>query len=125
MLKILVIDDDDIFLEFMEQLLIKSGHYVRTAEYGEEGLTKFNETYFDLVITDFFMPYMNGSDVARYIRNSERSDTPIICITGEYNGRENMKMFNKIIMKPVKIKDILNAVNQLGSRNERLIDIST
>ncbi|MFO7965495.1 MAG: response regulator [Desulfobacterales bacterium] len=110
--RILVIDDETLFLGFMNHILESNGYSVTNAESGEEGMTQFNQHFFDLVITDFRMPTISGYDVAVHIRNSERCDTPIICVTGE-GCIEKREVFNKILLKPIKIKDMLKAVNDL------------
>ena len=46
--------------EMIAQYLLIDGHTVETASNGREGLEKFKERYFDLVVTDRAMPKMNG-----------------------------------------------------------------
>lgn len=58
--KILLVDDDEIFLEFIKNALEKKDYEVSTADNGEDGLNKFNENSYNLVITDIYMPVMDG-----------------------------------------------------------------
>ncbi|MBK6608166.1 MAG: response regulator [Leptospiraceae bacterium] len=58
--KILLVDDDEIFLEFIKNALEKKDYEVSTADNGEDGLNKFNKNSYNLVITDIYMPVMDG-----------------------------------------------------------------
>ena len=64
---ILVIDDDDSILELLSVWFSKAGYLVRTARNGREGIRSINGTHFDLVITDIFMPEMDGMEVIQKI----------------------------------------------------------
>jgi len=59
---------------------------------------------FDLVISDIQMPNMDGNEVARYIRNSDKSATPLIAITG-FPGDLQKEMFDYSLIKPFSLKD--------------------
>ena len=54
------VDDDEIFLEFIKNALEKKDYEVSTADNGEDGLNKFNKNSYNLVITDIYMPVMDG-----------------------------------------------------------------
>jgi CheY-like chemotaxis protein len=58
----------------------------------------------DLVISDIRMPNMDGNEVARYIRNSDKSATPLIAITG-FPEEVQPEMFDYSLIKPFSIKD--------------------
>lgn len=70
MFKLLVIDDEISILNIFEILFSKFGCLIDTASNGEEGIQKFNEKRFDLVITDIQMPYADGKTVLNHIRSS-------------------------------------------------------
>ncbi len=79
---ILVIDDDESIILIIETALTKSGFNVNKATNGLEGIKKFDEGNFDLIITDLQLPGLDGNGVVRHIRNSERQSTPVISIFG-------------------------------------------
>ena len=56
MLKIMVIDDEQLILDMVKHVLTKFGFKVETASNGKEGIKKFDKNHFDLVITDICMP---------------------------------------------------------------------
>ncbi len=81
--RILIIDDDPIMRELASMRLSEAGYDFVVAENGEEGLARFQEGGFDLVISDVDMPCMDGFEVTRAIRRDPtRSETPVIVITG-------------------------------------------
>src|SRR5690242_2929184 len=59
---ILVVDDELLVAETVTLLLEWDGHLVDMASSGEEALSLFEPGKFDLVITDFFMPTMDGGE---------------------------------------------------------------
>jgi len=66
--KILLVDDNPDGLLVRRQLLEELGLEVETAPDGEEGLEKFESGRFDVVVTDYRMPRMDGIEMIRRIR---------------------------------------------------------
>ena len=81
MTKVLVIDDDPSILEFVSTVL-SADHDVSTAGNGEEGLALCRNQEFGLVITDIYMPFMDGLELIREL--NKISDAKIITITAEH-----------------------------------------
>ncbi len=80
-LHILIVDDEPWSRNFMTRHLRHSGHRVVATGNGEEGLEKFQQTKFDVVITDRAMPDMSGDSVAQRMK-AICPDTPIVMVTG-------------------------------------------
>ncbi len=85
-LHILCIDDEEPIRLLLEDCLTHFNHRVATAASGEEGIRLFraaqlNKQPFEVVVTDFGMPKMDGYHVARTIK-AESPLTPIIMMTG-------------------------------------------
>ena len=72
MAKILIIDDERSILVLLEEVLTRFGYDVAVAESAPEGIQKFENGRFDLVITDMQMPKVNGDVVVQHIRNSNK-----------------------------------------------------
>jgi two-component system, OmpR family, alkaline phosphatase synthesis response regulator PhoP len=86
---ILVVDDDEMYLEFMAQWLLSNGYKVRTAKNGQEGYSLCKQCRPDAVILDIMMPDMDGDEVADAIKDDPSiSNTPIIFSTGMVTGQE-------------------------------------
>ena len=81
MYHILVIDDvDDVRLTIRE-MLERAGHRVSEAANGKEALLKIDQQLPDLVITDIFMPEMEGLEFIRTMKKKQKT-LPIIALTG-------------------------------------------
>jgi len=118
--RVLVIDDEKSILEMLQIGLARFGCRVETASGGYEGLRLFEKDFFDVVITDIHMPDMDGFNVARYIRNCEKSDTPIIGISGMIQDLQYNE-FDYVFAKPFKIQTLVNAIEDVVTR-KRLHD---
>jgi DNA-binding response OmpR family regulator len=80
-LSILLVEDDPQLCELFSVSLVEAGHRVEVARNGREGLEKFLQGWFDVVITDQVMDEMNGDQLAREIRQ-RAPDRPIILLSG-------------------------------------------
>ena len=109
---ILVIDDEKSIVLIIAAALTKSGFNVEKATNGLEGIKKFDEGYFDLVITDLQMPGLDGHGVVRHIRNSARQSTPVISISGTPWYLQSND-FDAVLPKPFSIKTLIDTVNEL------------
>src|SRR5690242_5225784 len=78
--RILVIDDEVDIREGLELLLTTEGFLADTAQNGTEGLRKFSENSYDLVLLDLMMPDISGMEVLEQVRQRDR-ETPIFMIT--------------------------------------------
>ena len=84
--RLLVIEDDPMLRITLTEVLEADGHRVATAEDGIEGLATFTEAMrhqqpFDLVLTDYGMPRMDGRALASAVKQASPR-TPVILLTG-------------------------------------------
>ena len=78
---ILLVDDNSHGLIARKAVLEEIGYKVSTAKSGEEALQLYAERKFDVVVTDFKMPKMNGIELIQEIRKSD-SQARIILLSG-------------------------------------------
>jgi DNA-binding response OmpR family regulator len=78
---VLVVDDERTVCNSCKKILSGEGYNVDVALSGEEALGKVKDSGFDLVITDWKMPKIDGLEVARRIKK-EKPTTAVIIITG-------------------------------------------
>jgi putative two-component system response regulator len=83
--KILIVDDDPVSLKILDIVLSKEQLYeIRQASNGEEGVRIARDMKPDIIISDYYMPGMNGFDFCRYIKNDgELNKTIFILLTVE------------------------------------------
>src|SRR5436189_22138 len=78
---ILLVDDNHDGLLVRRSLLEEAGCKVQIAKNGEEGLRLFETGEFDIVVTDYRMPQMNGAELIAKIRASD-AHARIILLSG-------------------------------------------
>ena len=121
--RILLAEDNKTIQKMVSRFLKYIGFEMAVASNGFEALAVFQENYFDLVLTDFQMPVMDGFGLAAHIK--ERSpDTPVIMMTGSDMGIVRQKMekgaVESIIFKPFKLEDLQRTVSgALASRETK------
>ena len=113
MQRILLIEDDWSIRTIIALLLRDLGHQVEVAEDGEKGIELFTRVgNFDLVITDIRMPRRDGNEVAKRIRSSERSETPIAAITS-YSDEVQEGIFDFSLLKPFRNEELVTIIRSL------------
>ncbi|MCK4763931.1 MAG: response regulator [Candidatus Aminicenantes bacterium] len=119
MKRILVIDDERQICEMLRKKLESVGYAVAEAPNGKVGLKLHKENLFDLIITDIFMPEKEGLETIRELKQ-DFPQLKIIAITGGYSsGPEELLNVARMLgadrtfPKPFKLKEIVEAINQL------------
>lgn len=79
-MKILIADDDVISLRLLDATLRHQDHAVTTAADGEEAWTKLQRAEYDVLITDWCMPQLDGFALVRQLRESARAATPYVYV---------------------------------------------
>ncbi|MFT5722397.1 MAG: two-component system chemotaxis response regulator CheY [Motiliproteus sp.] len=87
LLSVLVVDDSPLARKFITKVLSGLGiRRIVEASDGAEALLRLADAYFDLVVTDFNMPNVNGQELTEQIRsNSSQCSVPIMMVTSEKN----------------------------------------
>ncbi len=112
MCTILVIDDEKGILRVIEEALTKFGHQVELAADGYEGIRKFDDGSYDIVITDLRMPGIDGKGVVQHIRKSHKNSIPIIGISGTPWLIQDSG-FDVVLPKPFPLLDLVESVNKI------------
>lgn len=112
MCRALIIDDEDAICRVIVYALSRSGIETDVATNGFDGIRKFDQEAFDVVITDILMPGTNGNEVARHVRRSNRPETPVIGMSGTVWAADG-GAFDAVLEKPFSIHKLLAAVKSL------------
>jgi DNA-binding response OmpR family regulator len=83
-LNVLVIDDEEAHASLVARVIVKNGHRVDVAHRAEDGLAKFRDRDYDLVITDVFMSGMGGIEGIRKMREIQ-ADISIIAMSAGFS----------------------------------------
>ena len=111
-------------------------HYVQTASSGEEGFEEYqkfqqtNEKFFDIVMTDYEMPGMNGIELIRAIKE-QKKDQVFVVISAHQNPEYLIEFINLGILhfvpKPISPENmlaVLNKVSEIAIVNNNLFYIN-
>jgi CheY-like chemotaxis protein len=79
--RIILVDDNANGLTARRAVLEELGHKIVTASNGADGLELFGESKFDLVVTDYKMPRMDGLELIRRLRKLS-PQVPIVLVSG-------------------------------------------
>ena len=113
--RILVVDDDLVFLDLVSTLLRGEGYEVDTAKSGREGLEKSIEKFYSLVLIDIKLPDFEGLELLTRIGDTDPKIRKVI-ITG-YPTLENAKNALNLgadayLVKPIKAEELLETVRK-------------
>ena len=89
--RILIIEDETAIQSILAELLTDAGYSIEVAGDGLEGVTKFREKSFSLVLLDIMMPKIDGYTVCEMIRQG--SNAPIIMLTALDEEEAQVKAF--------------------------------
>ena len=121
---ILVVDDEAGYREVLAKMLTKPGHRVVTAADGDEARRLLENCHFDVIISDVFMPKLNGYALAARIRAKD-PNMPIILISG-YLSQDTAKNLlggsTEFIAKPVDPPLLMATVQRLMSSGGKKLD---
>ncbi len=94
----LIVDDMEGELYQSRNILLKSGATVEYAGDGIQAVSMFNnsaEGYYKAILTDINMPVMDGIQITKYIRNSQRKDAGIIIMSLSDTGSPMLLKYYK------------------------------
>ncbi|NBC29273.1 MAG: response regulator [Spirochaetes bacterium] len=125
MSKILVVDDDDTSLAIIESVLSGSGFEVDTFDSASRALQELRHENYDLILSDYFMPGMNGDEFLKSVRGIDR-DTPFVFLTANTDIKLAIELVKSgaddHIVKPIIAEELLFRVNKtLQERENRRI----
>jgi CheY-like chemotaxis protein len=119
MANILLVEDSPEVSMTVREILDSAGHQVAQAANGNEALTQLKAGRFDLVVSDIWMPEMDGIALLKAIRGAGNA-IPVVVISG---GAPNAPLTytaplastfgaNEVIYKPFEKSELLDAVKR-------------
>jgi two-component system response regulator RegX3 len=115
---LLVVEDEESFVEALTLGLTREGFGVRVARDGEEALTLFETVRPDVVLLDLMLPKLSGIDVCREIRG--RSTTPIIMVTArdsEVDAVVGLEVgADDYVTKPYRLRELVARIRAILRR---------
>ena len=125
--RVLVVDDEPQITRVLRTVLSSQGYQVRTAGEGEAAMSNFNEWRPELVITDLYMPHMDGVELCRRIRAV--SNVPIIVLSVKGEERSKVEALDSgaddYVTKPFGIDELLARVRAALRRSGGEADVAS
>ena len=116
-IKILVVEDTQVFAKTLKNILEKEGYQVILAKNGIEGINLLKNNLFNLIISDIEMPEMDGLTFIKNVRNiDEAKNIPAIALTSLNDEQDRQRGFEagfdyyEIKLNEKELIDIVNAI---------------
>ena len=118
--KILIVEDEDPLRELLKAELSRGGYQVQVAANGREGLERYLEECFNVVLLDVKMPEMGGVEVLEKMQ--EHSSIPeVIMFTGHGDIETAVKCIKlgayDYLTKPVKLDELEMVIDKANEKN--------
>jgi CheY-like chemotaxis protein len=115
--RVLIVEDDTAVQRVLARVFERAGFDVETASNGEKALALISQRQFDIMISDIFMPRMDGRQLCRHLANVGPyfpAYTFIVTSHSEMGERSWVNEFPNIVLveKPVGPKQLLRLVRQ-------------
>ena len=116
---ILIVEDDPNLGKILKDYLILKGYEVTLAIDGDDGLKKFNENNYNLILVDIMMPKRDGFSLTKEIR-SFNSEIPIFFLTAKTMKENIIKAFNlgadDYLTKPFSMEELILRIKAIQRR---------
>jgi two-component system response regulator RegX3 len=117
-IKVLVVEDEESFVDALTVGLEREGFDVAIARDGQQGLATFHDGHFDVVLLDLMLPKMSGLDVCRSIRGS--SNVPIIIVSAKGEEVDMVLMLeigaDDYVTKPYRLRELVARIRAVLRR---------
>lgn len=119
-IRILVVEDEESFVDALTIGLNREGFVVTIARDGQEALTLFSRDTFELILLDLMLPKLSGLDVCRSIRSI--SDVPIIIVSAKGEEVDMVLMLeigaDDYVTKPYRLRELVARIRAVLRRRE-------
>ena len=115
-LSVLLVEDNEVLRLTMHKLLQREGMVITSVENGAEALKQLEDGYFDMVVTDIFMPKVDGYQLVSRLKQ-QHFDGLIIGVTAAVVGNETEKLLqlgaDAVMSKPIQLQKFAEILSQL------------
>uniref|UniRef100_A0A7C4TCP1 Response regulator transcription factor n=1 Tax=candidate division WOR-3 bacterium TaxID=2052148 RepID=A0A7C4TCP1_UNCW3 len=116
--KILVIDDEEDILDFVQRVLKDAGYLVFSARDAKEGFSVLNSQKIDLVLLDIMLPEIDGWEILKMMRSSPNlKEIPVAMLTARVDAQDKIIGLKEgavdYICKPFTADQLLHRIQQL------------
>lgn len=118
MLKILIVDDEEMIRSVLKEYVEFEGNEAYEAENGMEAVKLCRDNHYDLILMDVMMPHLDGFSAVKEIKKNK--DIPVIMLSAR--GEEYDKLFafelgvDDYVTKPFSPKEVMARINAVCKR---------
>ena len=117
--RVMVVEDEEAFIEALEVGLAREGFEVVVARDGAEALSRFDEWSPDIMLLDVMLPKVSGTDVCRELR--KKSQVPIIIVSAkgsEVDAVVGLEVgADDYIVKPYRLRELVARMRAVMRRS--------
>ena len=117
--KILLVEDEETLAIGLEYNLSEEGYKVTLARDGKQALSEFNADSYDLIILDIMIPYLDGFEVAKQVREKD-PQMPILVLTARTSAGDRVKGLelgvDDYLTKPFHLEELLLRIKGMLKR---------
>lgn len=122
---VLIVDDEDQFLDVFSKRLHGRGMKVDIATSGEEAIKRVKDRQFDTIVLDLVMPGINGIETLKRLRK-ENPDLQIIILTGHATVEKGVEAMKEgavdFLEKPVDLNKLLEKIGEAQRRRILIVE---
>lgn len=122
MMRILLVEDEESLRETLKLNLELENYEVVASSNGKDGLKRFREQHFDLLLLDVMLPEVDGFQIAEQVRLTN-TDVPIIMLTAKDTSNDRITGLKKgaddYLTKPFVLEELLLRVQKLIQRTSK------
>src|SRR5581483_10528342 len=111
--RILLVDDAGTVTDALRRMFRRGGHAIDTAMDGQDALDKFQPGKYDVVITDYQMPGLNGLELAEIIKHRDESQRILLITAFSFTiaaRGANALPVDFVLRKPFSIDELQHAL---------------
>lgn len=119
--KILLAEDEETLAIGLEYNLTDEGYIVDWAKDGKQALEYFNTNNYDLIILDIMLPYLDGFEIAKQVREKS-PQMPILILTARTSGEDKVRGLelgaDDYMTKPFHLDELLLRIKGMLKRKQ-------
>ncbi|MCX5874675.1 MAG: response regulator [Deltaproteobacteria bacterium] len=126
-IRILMIDDETVFVNSLTKVLTRRGIGVQSAPDGNTGLALLTNEGFDVIVLDMRMPGMDGLATLKAIRERDTL-TPVILLTGHIDLKQVSEALKagaaEVLLKPCPVENLVSSIENAFERKGFAVEVS-
>lgn len=126
-IRVLMIDDETVFVNSLTKVLTRRGIEVQSAPDGHRGLALLTNEGFDVIVLDMRMPGMDGLATLKAIRERDAL-IPVILLTGHIDLKQVSEALKagaaEVLLKPCPVENLVSSIENAYERKGFAAEVS-